>query len=66
MFSKKAIWWDGTSWFGFLTFLVSLGTFLQGQDFIVQYPAIVAGIGIAVGIITVILQMVTKWLVRES
>lgn len=46
-------------WVGVLTTLASTLGFLQGQEYIAQYPQIVAGLGAAVGILTVVLRLMT-------
>ena len=56
--SKPAIK-SKTYWFALLTFLVSLGGLLQGQEWMQQYPAAVSVIGMVVGVVTFLLRFVT-------
>jgi len=49
-----------TYWFFAATFIVSLGGFLQGQDFVRQYPAVVTLIGMAVAAAGCFLRSRTK------
>lgn len=48
-----------TIWVGVLTTVASTLGFLQGQEFIAQYPHVVAGLGAAVGLITIALRFIT-------
>ncbi|TXH41138.1 MAG: hypothetical protein E6Q97_38255 [Desulfurellales bacterium] len=58
MESKSALS-SKTVWVGILTTAAATLGFLQGQEFIVQYPKAVAGIGAAVGLLTIVLRFMT-------
>ena len=47
-------------WLGVLTALISLLGLIAGQEWIQQYPEIVSYIGLAVGILTVIVRHYTE------
>ena len=49
-----------TVWLGALTVLVSLLSLIAGQDGIQQYPEVVSYIGLAVGVLTVIIRHYTE------
>ncbi len=46
--------------FGIATAILSALTFFQGEEWIKEYPQVVAGIGTAIGLITIALRFVTK------
>ena len=52
--------WSKTIWVNLIVFGFSLATFLQGSDFIQQYPQAVAAIGMVVGVLGVVLRFLTK------
>lgn len=54
-------WYESkTMWFGIGTLLVSILTATQGQEIVKNNPSAVAYIGMAIGVLTIILRVVTK------
>ncbi len=51
--------WSKTYWFAALTFVVSLCGFLEGQEFIRDYPAAIALIGVVWSLASFALRSVT-------
>lgn len=49
-----------TIWFNVLTIGAATLAFVAGQDIIVDYPALSAALGVAVGLVNVALRFVTK------
>ena len=47
-------------WLGLLTFAVSLGTWLQGAEFVQQWPQVTATIGMVVGVLVVVVRLLTN------
>lgn len=45
---------------GLVTFLVSLFSFLQGNEFVQQYPKAVSIIGTALGVLIIVLRLLTN------
>lgn len=48
-----------TIWFGTITAVLSALTFFQGEEWVKEYPQVAAGIGVGVGLLTVVLRFVT-------
>lgn len=48
-----------TVWLGILTLILSILTFIQGEEWISQYPQVVAIIGTVIGVLTIILRFFT-------
>lgn len=57
--TPKNFWASKSVWLGVITTVVSLLTAAMGQEFIMQYPQVVAGIGMVVGFLTVVLRYLT-------
>lgn len=53
------------NWLGVIVTIVSVLGLLQGEEWIQQYPQVVAGLGIAAGFLTVILRQFTVKPVRK-
>lgn len=49
-----------TFWVNAITLSISLATALQGADFVVANPEIVAAIGVAVSALNIVLRLITK------
>jgi len=47
-------------WLGILTLVVSILSFLEGEEWIAAYPGLVAALGTVVGIATVVIRFLTK------
>ena len=56
----KMFYLSRTFWLGAITLIVSLLTFFQGEAWIVAYPQIVAAIGSAIGVLTIVLRFLTS------
>lgn len=56
----KKIYESKTVWFGTITSILSALTFFQGEAWVQEYPQLVAGIGVGVGLLTVVLRLVTN------
>ena len=48
-----------TFWSGLIITLISVFGVLEGSEFIAQYPQVVAGIGVAIGVLTIALRFLT-------
>lgn len=46
-------------WLGILTFIISLLSFLQGEELIKQYPEVISILGIIIGVLTIIVRYMT-------
>ena len=46
-------------WLGFLTFIASVLSFSEGQEFIKQNPSAVSAVGAALGFVTVVIRYLT-------
>lgn len=46
-------------WLGLLTLIVSILSFLQNEEWVVNYPYVVSAIGTTVGILTIIIRYLT-------
>jgi len=54
-------WFESKSiWLGILTVALSLATFLTNEEWVKEYPQLVAILGSAVGILTIILRYFTE------
>ena len=60
----KSIFESKIIWLGLATLLLSILTFFQGEQWIQEYPKVVAGIGSAIGVLTIVLRflLVNQWL----
>lgn len=56
---SKPIWLSKTFWVSVLTFLVSMLGFLQGHEWIAENPTVVAILGMALGILNIVLRSIT-------
>ncbi len=48
-----------TVWFGFITCMVAVGSFIQDHEFVKEYPAVVSSIGVIVGILIIVLRFLS-------
>ena len=55
----KSIFKSRTVWINVLTVSVATAGFLSGHELIAQYPQVVAGIGVAIGAMNIILRLIT-------
>ena len=54
-------WFESKSiWFGLLTLTVSILSFLAGEEWIRDYPRVVAIMGTVVGVLTIILRFLAQ------
>lgn len=56
----KRFYESKTVWLGVATAALSILTFLQGEDWIKEYPQVVAGIGTVVGVLTIVVRYFTS------
>jgi len=49
-----------TLWLAVLTFVAGLVGFLQADEFVAEYPQVVAGLGIALAVVQVALRFLTS------
>lgn len=56
----KSIWTSKTFWVNAVTFLVALVTLVAGQDWVANYPQVVAILGMVSGVLNVILRSITS------
>ena len=60
MNDAKSVFLSKTAWFGLLTFVAALLAWLNGQEYIAQYPQVVAAIGMLVAVVNVALRFVSN------
>jgi len=48
-----------TVWLGILTATLSALSFFQGEEWVKEYPQVVAGIGTAIGMLTIVTRFFT-------
>lgn len=58
--NEKHLLTSRTFWFGAATFTVSALEFLNGNEFIKQYPGLVSAIGASLGVATIVLRLLTS------
>lgn len=56
----KKFYESKTVWLGILTLIVSVLTFMQGEEWVTQYPKIVSAVGTAIGVLTIVLRYLTE------
>jgi hypothetical protein len=55
----KSILKSRTFWVNALTMGVATAGFISGHEIIAQYPEVVAGIGVAIGLMNIVLRLIT-------
>ncbi|KKM96675.1 hypothetical protein LCGC14_1175690 [marine sediment metagenome] len=56
----KSTFQSKTVWLGLATLALSILAFFQGEEWVKEYPKVVAGIGSAIGFITIVLRFFTS------
>ena len=57
--NEKTLLASKAFWLGLITFALALADFVQGAEFVQQWPQVVTIIGMGVGVLTVIVRILT-------